>query len=109
MSETQIPVNVTISSEQMDKAIIDSLMGAQMGKTIAQEIEKSFGNGYGRIDVDRMVKTIVEKQIHNAVEKAIATDHEEKLKAFVAEKLTDEFLTALFEAMWRRFSDSRYS
>ena len=100
MSETKIPVQVTITNDQIDKAIIDSLVGSQLGKKISSELERCFGHGYGNVDIDRIVRGIVEKQIHIAVERILLTDHAETIKSFVAEKMTDQFVSDTFEVMW---------
>jgi len=100
MSETKIPVQVTITNDQIDKAIIDSLIGTQLGEKISKEIERCFGSGYGNIDLDRIVKGIVEEQVKRAVEKILMVGHGETINKFVQEKMTDEFVNATFESMW---------
>lgn len=104
MSETQIPVQVTITNDEIDKAIIDSLIGTQLGKKISDEIERCFHVGYGGVDMNRIVKGIVEKQIHVAIENILLVKHKDEINSFVEKKMTDEFVNSLFESMWERWS-----
>ena len=98
---------MTITNEQIDKAIIDSLIGTQLGQKISHEIEKCFDTGYGSVDMNRIVRNIVEAQIHKAIEQILLTTHAKTIEAFVATKMTDAFVTATFEAMWDSWNNKR--
>lgn len=96
-------INVNLDPEQINKvvaeAILQSAIGEQLEKVIDREVQK-LSRSY-----DNPIEGVVRQEIQAAVTNIVHERYAEKIKAMVAQKVTEQFTEELFDKLWSAFTD----
>lgn len=104
-------INVDINPEEVNRQVSAAIINSALGKELKKEIESALnetikGGFYG----SSVIKRVVDEQVRIVVRDLVAaTEYHEKIKVIVekylAERLTDEIITAALDKVWSKLID----
>jgi len=101
MNGFEIKINKEEVEKQIVKAVVDSSIGEHIQKAITELFKDSELNSYYKNN--NIVRNAVKKEIESAFSKIVHQEmknHENKIREFVKEQLTDELLKEISNKTW---------
>ena len=98
-------IKVDISLEAINKAVSDAIINSAIGK----ELDRIIKDQVSKLtrSYDNPIEAVVKSEIHKCISDVVRTQFGEQIQAMVAEKVTEQFTSDLFNRMWDAFV-SRY-
>jgi hypothetical protein len=95
-------LNINLDPEAINKAVAEAILhsaiGEKLNKAINAEVGK-FTKAY-----DNPLSPIIQAHIRDEVLALISDEYADKVKVLVREKLTDELIQKMVDAMWEAFT-----